>query len=363
MLDYQSIIQYYNRHFKQDFSAKMALWIIIGLVILALLGDIIAHEKSPALIPYSATTLDMQNAGFVSPFEPQSIDNIYKRHWLGTDQIGRDIAAGLIAGTRVALLVGIGGMIVALCIGVMLGLTAGFYGDNRFKTTILGILGGGGIFLIPIIFINILIKKGLITWCLLSITFILFLWFFIKILSVLLKKKPISQNKITIPLDSIIMRIVAIMQSIPSIIWLLGFVTIIQRFTIFQLVIVIGITFFPAFTQLSRGEMIRIRDMDFMVAARGLGLSTRRILFRHALPNILTPLLVGAIFGVAQCVLLEAGISFIGIGLPAEQVTWGTMLNQARTDFSAWWLAVFPGLMIFLTVISLNKISEVLKGN
>jgi peptide/nickel transport system permease protein len=103
--------------------------------------------------------------------------------------------------------------------------------------------------------------------------------------------------------------------------------------------------------------------MDFMLAAKSLGLPNWRIFFRHALPNILTPLLVAAIFGVAQCILLEAGISFIGIGLPAEQVTWGTMLNQARSNFSAWWLALFPGLMIFLTVISLNKISEVLKGN
>ena len=93
-------------------------------------------------------------------------------------------------------------------------------------------------------------------------------------------------------------------------------------------------------------------------SAQALGYSEWRIILRHAVPNALTPVLITVAFGIASAILLEAFLSFLGIGVPPEQVTWGSMLNSARTYFSAWWLAIFPGLAIFVTVTIFNLLGE-----
>ena len=170
----------------------------------------------------------------------------------------------------------------------------------------------------------------------------------------------ILNKKITVPLDLIVMRLVEIMQGIPLIMWILAALTIIGNLNLSSLILLIGATSWTGFVRLVRGEMVRIRQLEYMEAAEVLGASPTRILMRHALPNVLTPVLIAFSFGISNGILLEAFLSFMGLGLAAEEVTWGTMLMSARTDLGSWWLAVFPGLAIFLTVYAFNRLGEIL---
>jgi peptide/nickel transport system permease protein len=173
-------------------------------------------------------------------------------------------------------------------------------------------------------------------------------------------KLPILNKKIIVPIDLIVMRVVEVMQSVPFILWILGALTIVGNLNITSLILLIGITGWTGFVRLVRGEMVRIRELEYMEAAEVIGASPMRIILRHALPNVLTPVLIAFSFGIANGVLLEAFLSFIGLGLAAEEVTWGTLLIAARVDFNNWWLAIFPGLAIFLTVYTFNRVGEIL---
>jgi len=111
-------------------------------------------------------------------------------------------------------------------------------------------------------------------------------------------------------------------------------------------------------TRFIRGELLRVRALEYVQAARSMGFSEWRIMMNHAIPNALTPVLITIAFGIATAILAEATISFLGIGVPPEEVTWGSLLAIARNNFNAWWFAVFPGLAIFITVTMFNLIGE-----
>lgn len=357
MIDYQGFIK---KIFSKQNTARGAAMLILCLLIIAFFGNILTHEPNqnqfPALIPYASTTLDSRNADYAGPLSIQDVSSLYYRHWFGTDQIGRDVLAGLVAGTKVALAVGFGGMSLALLFGFCLGLSAGYFGDNGLKMTKTGLILRGCVLSLALFYIPIFFQQKISSlWVLFFLVAILLI---IKYLEV---KFLFNLKKISIPIDTLIMRCVEIAQGVPTILWLLCMVSIINRLSVFQLILLIGFTGWMSFTRLVRGEMLRIRHLEYMDAAKVLGLSDVRIIVRHALPNILTPILTAASFGVANSILLESTISFIGLGLPPEQVTWGTMLNAARGNFSAWWLAVFPGMMIFITVFAFNKLGESLK--
>jgi peptide/nickel transport system permease protein len=111
----------------------------------------------------------------------------------------------------------------------------------------------------------------------------------------------------------------------------------------------------------TRNEFLKVRNLDYVVAATGIGLPDRRIMFRHILPNALAPVLVSVVLGIAAAILAESGLSFLGVGVPADTVTWGSILNEARSNTFAWWLAVFPGAAIFVAVISYYLVGEGLR--
>lgn len=325
------------------------------------MGDTLAHEPTqkslPPFIPFASTTLDKSaDANFLPPFSG--------KHWLGTDGIGRDVSAGLISGTKTALAVGFGGMFLAFLIGVPIGLMAGFWGDNRLEMSILSTILRGWLFFILIfyalIFINLNNSALLIIVKLLGIVVCFEL--IISILSFFSNRLKILHRTIIIPFDLIIMRFIEIVQAIPMILWILGALTVIgvHQLTISSLILLIGLTSWIAFARLVRGEMLRIRSAEFMEAAAVMGASERRQMLKHALPNVLTPALVALSFGIANAILLEALLSFIGLGLPAEMVSWGTLLQAARVNFECWWLAIFPGLAIFFTVYTFNRLGEML---
>jgi peptide/nickel transport system permease protein len=126
--------------------------------------------------------------------------------------------------------------------------------------------------------------------------------------------------------------------------------------------IVIGITRWTSIARYSRGEFLKIKKQDYTQAARALGASDIKIIFRHILPNSAAPVLVTATFGIANAILIEAALSFLGLGIQPPYSSWGGILATAREFIDvAWWLAIFPGLAIFLTVTAYNLAGEGLR--
>ncbi len=132
--------------------------------------------------------------------------------------------------------------------------------------------------------------------------------------------------------------------------------------SLWNIIIVLGLTGWTGTARLIRGEILSLRERDFIQAARAVGAGAPRIILRHLVPNALTPVLVSATLGVAGAILTEAGLSFLGFGVQPPQPTWGNILTEGRLYiFDAWWLTVFPGLAILLTVLAFNLVGEALR--
>ncbi len=161
--------------------------------------------------------------------------------------------------------------------------------------------------------------------------------------------------------DVLISRLLEVMICFPTFFLILAILAFLPP-NIFNVMFVIGITGWTGVARLIRGEFLRLRTQDFVVACRTLGASDSRVIFRHVLPNALAPVLVSATFGVAGAILVESSLSFLGFGVPPPTPSWGDILSQSRDyiDF-AWWLTLFPGLAIFVTVTAYNLLGEGLR--
>lgn len=158
--------------------------------------------------------------------------------------------------------------------------------------------------------------------------------------------------------DVVVSRLIELALSIPSLVLILATLSIVERPTIYHVMAVIGLTRWESIARLTRAECLRIKEADYVLAARAIGASGPRILLRHVLPNALTPIFVTISFGIAGAVLLESALSFLGLGPPAPHVSWGSILDGWLRGTGQWWLAVFPGLAIFLTVLCYNLIGD-----
>lgn len=160
--------------------------------------------------------------------------------------------------------------------------------------------------------------------------------------------------------DIIGMRLVEIFEAIPTLFLLLAFVAFFGR-SVYMMMVIIGLTSWSGYARYVRAEFLKLRHQEFVQAAIVSALPLRSVLFRHMLPNAIAPLLVAASFGVASAILAEATLSFLGLGV-LDDPSWGQMLNQAvQSSVFHWWLAVFPGGAIFLTVFAYNLIGEALR--
>jgi peptide/nickel transport system permease protein len=156
-------------------------------------------------------------------------------------------------------------------------------------------------------------------------------------------------------------RLIEIMLTIPTFFLIITVVAFLPQ-SVFNIMVVIGLTNWPTVARLARGEFLKSKSMDYVVAARAMGASDLRTIFRHVLPNTLAPIFVTATFGVASAILVESTLSFLGFGVPPSTASWGSILSSARELLpSGWWLTVFPGLAIFLTVTSYNLVGEGLR--
>jgi peptide/nickel transport system permease protein len=159
-------------------------------------------------------------------------------------------------------------------------------------------------------------------------------------------------------IDSAIMRAVDIMLSIPTIFLVLAVIAILEP-SIINIMIVIGLTSWMEPARLVRAEFISIKEREFVTAAHALGASDVRIIFRHILPNGLSPILVSATMGIGGAVLIESGLSFLGLGVQPPTPSWGSLLTSGKDNIEiAWWLSAFPGLAILITVLGYNLLGE-----
>jgi peptide/nickel transport system permease protein len=315
-------------------------------------------------VPYSASYIDLKNAKFISPLDSQDVKSPYYRHWLGTDSIGRDVLAGLIHGCRIAFIIGILSTLFALFIGLPLGTAMGYWGNQQLKTSLPGclviIVGGLLIFAGCLVAFQLFLREIYPLWQVLLFMIVVapiltLLYSFLKNRLDLFKRFPKS---ISIPLDHLGMRIIEILRSIPGLFLVLACLGLMVRPSVFFISFLIGFIRWPTIARYVRAEVMKVKSMGYIKSAETLGLSRSQIVFRHMLPNALSPVLVTIAFGFSSAILVESALSFLGLGLSIEEMSWGKLLNQARSDFDAWWLVFFPGMMIFLTIYVFNRIGS-----
>jgi peptide/nickel transport system permease protein len=158
--------------------------------------------------------------------------------------------------------------------------------------------------------------------------------------------------------DGLLGRVIELVMCIPSLVLILALLAIVEHATLWHIMVVLGLTQWTGIARLTRGEFLKLRSADYVVAARALGAGPPRIIFRHILPNAMAPLLAPITFGIAAAVLIESGLSFLGFGDPTAP-SWGNLLSEARQQqYTFWWLLVFPGLAVFLTVLAYNLVGE-----
>ena len=162
-------------------------------------------------------------------------------------------------------------------------------------------------------------------------------------------------------LDAVMMRVLDAFLSIPRLLLLIGVLVAWPRLSIGALVLFLGLTGWFALSRIVRGQVLALKHAEFVTAAQALGASRRRILWRHMLPNLVSPIVVAATLGVAHVIVLEAGLSYLGIGVPPPLASWGNIiLDGADQVGRLWWMALFPGLFMVLTVMTLNILAEAL---
>lgn len=164
--------------------------------------------------------------------------------------------------------------------------------------------------------------------------------------------------------DHVLMRLLEIVHSLPALLVLVTILAVIMPTgwrSVITMMVVIGLVRWTDVARLARGEILRVKTLPYVEAARALGCSPARVIIRHILPNALAPVLVAATFSMASAILLEGALSFLGFGIPPDMASWGGMLNDVRGHTEAWWLAVFPGAAMFVTVTVYNLAGEGLR--
>lgn len=212
----------------------------------------------------------------------------FGEYFLGTDMLGRDVAAEIVQGARTSLMIGAVAAVVATIFGTLIGGFAGYFGGR---------------------------------------------------------------------LDNALMRVTEFFQTIPSFIFAILLVALLQP-SIRSVIIAIAVVSWPPMARLVRGEFLALRNREFVQACIGVGMSDLRVIFTHVLPNCLSPIIVSGSLLVATAILTESGLSFLGLGDP-NVMSWGYMIGASRHFLRhAWWLCAIPGIAIMLTVLAINLVGD-----
>ena len=253
--------------------ATVSLVVICIMVLIAIVG--------PEIVPYDPSAQDYE-----------FLEAPSASHWMGTDDLQRDLFSRIVTGARVSLFVGFITVFLSMILGIVMGVLAGYYGG----------------------------------------------W-----------------------VDTIIMRYIDLQWAFPNFIIAVYLVAVFGA-GLWNVVFAITLAFLDDFARIVRGMVLTLRTQDYVTASRATGSSDWRIMFRHILPNATAPIIVQSTVSVSAAILAEAGLSFLGVGVEPSTPTWGLILNDARSFFSqAWWLAIFPGAAITITVLSINFFGDTLR--
>ncbi len=258
--------------------------VIVGFVLMAMFADLV----SPA------DPMKQHLEYRLSPpyWMADSIEYDQPLYFLGSDQLGRDVLARIIAGSRVSLIVGFAAVSFGGIFGTLLGMIAAYFGKN---------------------------------------------------------------------VDEFIMMIADIQLAFPFILLAIAVIAVLGP-SFANLVILIGISGWVTYARIARGEVLSLKQKEFVEAIHCLGGTNWRVLFRHLLPNILAPLIVVATLDLARTIILESTLSFLGLGIQPPTPSWGNMLGEGRNYLdTAWWIAVFPGLFLMAVTLSVSRIGDWLR--
>jgi peptide/nickel transport system permease protein len=261
----------FMRRFARSRIALIALGMLVLITVLALTAQVL----------YPVDPWEMAGQPFIWPGTDPEFP-------LGTDMMGRDLAAGLMHGARVSLLIGVVATAMAVMIGVSVGAIAGYHGGRT---------------------------------------------------------------------DRWLMRLTELFQTLPPFVFAIVVVAILQP-TVATVTMAIGLVSWPALARLVRAEFLSLREREFVLASIAIGMGDARIIVTQILPNALPSIVVTASLNVATAILLEAGLSFLGLGDP-NVMSWGSIIGAGRDALrSAWYIAALPGLAILVTVLSINLVGE-----
>jgi ABC-type dipeptide/oligopeptide/nickel transport system permease subunit len=263
-------------HFWRDGRARFGLAVVILLLLAAALA--------PLLTGHDPTAIDLASA----------LERPSAAHWLGTDVQGRDVWSRLVHGARVSLAVGVVSQVIALALGVALGLVAGYYGRR---------------------------------------------------------------------VDDLVMRLADVTLAFPTLLLLIAMAAALSP-SLSTVILTIGVVGWAGMARLVRGQVLVVRDMEYVQAERALGAGDLRIMLRHVLPNVVAPVVIAATLGVAGAIMAEAALSFLGLGVQPPTPSWGAMIADGR-DLSqlrgAPWTSLFPGLAIGAAVLGFNLLGDALR--
>ena len=265
----------------------------------------------------------------------------------GTDDLGRDVFARMLQGSWVSLTVGFVAVGISVLLGILMGGIAGYFGDRSVRTDrfLAVLLAAAGVVVVTAgsQAVGIALLAAAAAWIALG------------------SRIPGGAALGGVSLDTLIMRFVDIMLCFPSFFLILTVVALLPA-SIYNIMIVIGLTSWMGAARFVRAEFLSLRELDFVTAARALGVGDWRIIFRHMIPNAVAPVLVSATIGIATAILTEAGLSFLGFGVPPPHATWGNILSDGkRFIFDAPWLTFVPGTAILIVVLSFNLFGEGLR--
>ena len=358
----QSRLQESWRLLKGNSLAFVGLIIFALFFCTALAGLILTSGTKPVFDPAMVRLQEKLRPPLSIPYletlRPEEIPKLGV-YLFGTDDLGRDVFARMLQGAWVSLTVGFVAVGIAVLIGIFMGGISGYFGQGHIRVDqILAafvLLLGGGLLAVGAIFSG----SALL---LIGSAYIFFSHWLKKGLG---KQPPPKWMKVffagVISIDTLIMRLVDIMLCFPSFFLILTVVALLPA-SIYNIMIVIGLTSWMGATRFVRAEFLSLREQDFVTAARALGVSNWRIIFRHMIPNAIAPVLVSATIGIATAILTEAGLSFLGFGVPPPHATWGNILSDGkRFIFDAPWLTFVPGFAILLVVLSFNLFGEGLR--
>lgn len=286
--------------FKKDRLAVMGT-VVLGLLVIAAMAGKLLTEWIVIFDPEVVRLPDK----FLPPLSAPSWDLIPEAdrpalgtYLLGTDELGRDVFARMLQGSFVSLSIGFIAVGISVFIGILLGGLAGYYGN---------------------------VKLGFMT------------------------------------IDTLIMRFTDVMLCFPTFFLILTVVALLPP-SIYNIMIVIGLTSWMGTTRFVRAEFLALREQDYVIAGKALGLPESRIIFRHMVPNAIAPVLVSATIGVATAILTESALSFLGFGVQPPYATWGNILADGKGFiFDAPWLFFIPGLAILIVVLAFNLVGEGLR--